>query len=67
MIIIKVNGKGWEISPGTNVGDLLSRLKIPPKVCVVEVNGEIIPLRNHRRYYLREGDKVEVIRLMAGG
>jgi sulfur carrier protein len=67
MIKIKINGKDWQIDPQTVVANLLSRFRIKPQVCVVEINGEIVPRGEYNQMLLKEGDQVEVVRFMAGG
>lgn len=67
MIEVAVNGKKWEVPKQARVGDLLSRLKISPQVCVVEVNGEIVERKNYKKKILLNEDKIEIIRMMAGG
>ncbi|MFA4905980.1 MAG: sulfur carrier protein ThiS [Candidatus Margulisiibacteriota bacterium] len=67
MITIKINGKDWEVHPEINIINLLSHFKIAPKVCAVEINSEIIPRAEYKNKILKQGDQVEIIRLMAGG
>jgi sulfur carrier protein len=67
MIRIKLNGKDWEVAPKTTVADLLARLKIIPKVCVVELNGEILSREKYLKTAVKSGDRIEVIRIMGGG
>lgn len=67
MIRIKLNGKDWEVLPKTTVADLLARLKIIPKVCVVELNEAILPREKYLETAVRSGDRIEVVRMMGGG
>jgi len=67
MIKIKINGQDWEVPPETNILDLLSRFKISPRICVVEVNSEIVRRGEYNTRTLKEGDQIEIIRLVAGG
>jgi sulfur carrier protein len=67
MIEIQVNGKAWKLHPESTVSDLLSRLKLSPKACAVEKNGEILERKDYSRDLLKAGDRVEIIRMMAGG
>lgn len=67
MITIQVNGEKWRAAKGTSAAHLLGRLKIPLKVCVVEINGAIIPRTELLQRKLQAGDRIEIIRFMAGG
>lgn len=67
MITIKINGKDWEVHPETNIINLLSRFKIAPKVCAVEINSQIVRRDEYNTRSLKAGDQVEILRLMAGG
>ena len=39
---IQLNGASYEISDGTNLNDLLNKLKIKKSKVAIEVNGEIV-------------------------
>jgi sulfur carrier protein len=67
LIGIIVNGKEWEVHPQATIADLLSKLKISPKVCVVEKNGEIIERKRYNEETVKPGDRIEIIRMMGGG
>lgn len=67
MIEIMVNGKEWKVDSETVVADLLSRFKIPSKVCVVERNGEVLERNSYHKISFSSGDKIEIIRMMGGG
>lgn len=67
MIEVKINGEKWEVPPETQVANLLCRFKLSPKVCAVEINSEIVPRSEYRKRAVKNGDQVEIIRLMAGG
>ncbi len=67
MINIEVNGEAWQVPPAATVTDLLSRIKISPKVCVVERNGTILDRKSYNEETVRAGDRFEVIRMMGGG
>ena len=46
---------------------LLANLGVKNKFIAVEVNRVIVPKSNYRNYYLKENDKVEIIRAVGGG
>jgi len=67
MIQIVVNGKDWQVDCESTIANLLGRIKLSPKVCVVEINDEIQDKKNYNTAMLKNGDRVEIIRMMAGG
>jgi len=67
MISIKLNGQDWQLPAGTSISELLGRLKISPKACVVEVNDILIERAKFSDIKLKPADQVEVIRMMGGG
>ena len=46
---------------------LLENLGIENKFIAIEVNEAIIPKSNYGNYYLKENDKVEIIKAIGGG
>ena len=64
---IEVNGKPVDIDEGTTVEALLKRLGIPQQGTAVELNREIIPRSQHNSTLLKEGDRVEIVRMVGGG
>lgn len=67
MIKIEVNGNEWEVHPAATITDLLCRIKLSPKVCVVEKNGVIVDRKGYNEEAVQPGDKIEIIRMMGGG
>ena len=47
--------------------DYLEKLGVNPRTVAVEHNGEIIPRSSYTRITLREGDRVEIVRMVGGG
>ena len=43
---IQLNGSPYEVNDGTNLKDLLNKLKIKNNKVAIEVNGEIIEKKN---------------------
>jgi len=56
-----------EVDEGVTLADVLAGLDIPLKGTAVEVNREIVPKRLLDSTPVREGDAVEVIRMVGGG
>jgi len=67
MIEIAVNGDPWQVHPAATVADLLSKIKLSPKACVVEKNGVIINRKHYNEETVQPGDRIEIIRMMGGG
>lgn len=65
--MIEINGEKWKIEKETYIAHILSKLKISPKMCAVELNGEIIQKEFYNNTILNDGDKIEIMHLMGGG
>jgi sulfur carrier protein len=63
---IIVNGESRMLSENTSVAQLLEQLSASRYVAV-EVNGEVVPRRQHAATLLRAGDQVELVTLVGGG
>lgn len=61
------NGEAVELDEGATLDDLLTRLGLGAKWVVVERNGEPVPRRNTTTTVLSEGDRLELVRAVAGG
>ena len=64
---IQLNGDTYEISDGTNLNELLNKLKIQKNKVAVEVNGEIIQRNKYPNLILNKDDKVEIVHFIGGG
>ncbi|MFQ5737267.1 MAG: sulfur carrier protein ThiS [Thermodesulfobacteriota bacterium] len=64
---IKINGETREIEEGATLDLLLDLFGIKRQGIAVELNREIVPKRLHTQTVLREGDTVEVVRMVGGG
>ncbi|MDD4932883.1 MAG: sulfur carrier protein ThiS [Methylacidiphilaceae bacterium] len=65
--LVRVNGKEQQLPSATTVADLLLLLGYPAKVVLVELNKEVLPRREWAERRLEPGDRVEVLRVVAGG
>lgn len=66
-MIIRLNGETKEVPEGTTLGTLLDNFKIKRAGIAVDLNREIIPKRLHDETALKEGDSIEVVRMVGGG
>ena len=64
---IQLNGSSYEINNGTNLNELLNKLKILKNKVAIEVNGEIIEKNKYPNLILNKGDKVEIVHFIGGG
>ena len=64
---IQLNGDPYEIIDGTNLHQLLNKLKIQKNKVAIEVNGEIIEKNKYPKLILYENDKVEIVHFIGGG
>ena len=64
---IVVNGAARELTPGTTLEDLLRQLRLDPRWVVAELNGEPLARNRFGAVRLSPGDRVELVRPVAGG
>ena len=64
---IQLNGDLYEINDGTNLNELLNKLKIEKNKVAIEVNGEIVEKNKYPNLILNKGDKVEIVQFIGGG
>ena len=62
-----VNGDDTEIDDGASVLDLLTHLGLGPKYVIVERNGEPVERRDVDTTALADGDRIELVKAVAGG
>ena len=67
MAKLQLNGKKINIRSKENIYDLLKRFKWNNKKIAIELNGVIIPKINHKKKYLKDRDKLEVVHFIGGG
>jgi len=64
---IQLNGDTYEINDGTNLNQLLNKLKIQKNKVAIEVNGEIVEKTKYPNFILNKDDKVEIVHFIGGG
>ena len=67
MAKIQLNGDPYEINNGTNLNELLNKLKIQKNKVAIEVNGEIVEKKRYTNLILNKDDKVEIVHFIGGG
>ena len=67
MAKIQLNGDPYEVNGGTNLIQLLNKLKIQKNKVAIEVNGEIIQKEKYEFLVLNKNNKVEIVHFIGGG
>ena len=67
MIILTVNGESRTVNDGTSIIKLLETLGIEQRRVAVAINGEVVPRTEHEQNILKDGDQVEIVRMVGGG
>ncbi len=66
-ITIKANGQAFEIDASTRLHDFLQTLKLTPTNVVVERNKCALTPLESKNTILEDGDRLEIVRIVAGG
>jgi sulfur carrier protein len=66
-ITVVSNGRPVELPEGSTVTDLLTSLQLGGRWVLVERNGEPVERRSLDRTVLTDGDRLELVRAVAGG
>lgn len=64
---IQVNGEARTCSEPFSLTDLIIDLGFKGQPVLVELNGEPIHVRDHGTTQLKDGDSIEIVRIVAGG
>jgi thiamine biosynthesis protein ThiS len=67
VISLRINGKAVELPGPTPLLVYLEQLGVNPRAVAVEHNGEIIERSGYESVTLRDGDHVEIVRMVGGG
>jgi thiamine biosynthesis protein ThiS len=66
-ISLTLNGKPRSLPGETPLVDLLAQLGVDRRMIAVAHNGDVIPRDSYEAVVLRDGDSVEVVRMVGGG
>ena len=66
-MLLAVNGDDVEVPDGATAADLLEQLGLGAKWVLVERNGEPVERSDLAGTALAEGDRIELVRAVAGG
>jgi sulfur carrier protein len=64
---IRANGKPYEVDAGETVQSFIESRRLDPRFVVVERNGEPLERERFGSVLLAEGDRLELVRAVAGG
>lgn len=64
---ITANSKIYEKTGNLTVSDFIRSIGANPKRCVVEYNGKAMRFAQFENIELRDGDKLEIMSVVAGG
>jgi len=67
LLTVTVNGRPRQLRTGSSVADLLAELGLGHKWVLVELNGEPLARSGLEGVTLSPGDRVELVRAVAGG
>lgn len=64
---IRVNGTLREVPEATTLTSLFEELKLNPSTTIVELNRSVLPKDSYGAVVLKEGDSLELVRIVGGG
>jgi thiamine biosynthesis protein ThiS len=64
---ILLNGETVDVGEAKTIAELVARYELPPQSILVEHNGLALHRREWPQTALTEGDRIEFIRVVAGG
>lgn len=64
---ISLNGETADAGDAKTIAELIERYQLPPQSILVEHNGLAVHRREWSVRSLAEGDRIELIRVVAGG
>ena len=64
---LTANGKTYEVPAGTTVATFIRDRQLDPQFVVVEYNGEPLERERYADVTLADGDRLELVRAVAGG
>ncbi len=64
---ITANGKQFDVEPGGTLESFIRSRGLDPRYVLAERNGEPVERSSYAEIRLMEGDRVELVRAVAGG
>jgi thiamine biosynthesis protein ThiS len=66
-VTISLNGESVDARDADTIADLMERYQLPPQSILVEHNGLAVHRHEWQERLLAEGDRIEFVRVVAGG
>lgn len=66
-LTIQLNGEPKDFEAPLTVAELIHSIAIPVSAVAVAVNSEIVPRSEFMTFQVRDRDRVEIVRAVAGG
>ena len=64
---VTANGKAYEVPGGMTIATFIRQRDLDPQFVVVEHNGEPLERARYEEVRLGDGDRLELVRAVAGG
>jgi sulfur carrier protein len=64
---LNINGKAWEIEKSLNLIELIEHFQLKVDQVVVELNQTVPEKKTYAQVYVKDGDKIELIKFLGGG
>ena len=64
---ISINGETADVRGAQTIQELVERFELPPQTVLIEHNGLALHRREWAEHSLSEGDRIEMLRVVAGG
>ena len=64
---ISLNGREADAGEAQTVAELIGRFELPPETVLIEHNGVALHRREWPQKTMSDGDRIEIIRVAAGG
>ncbi|MGB8167659.1 MAG: sulfur carrier protein ThiS [Chthoniobacteraceae bacterium] len=65
-MMLSINGEAREVN-ARSIAELIVELGLPPAACLVEHNGNALRRDEWEIQSLSDGDRIELVRIVAGG
>jgi sulfur carrier protein len=67
VIRVRANGRDYEVDDGTTIAQFIRSRDLDPRFVVVEHNGEPLERTRYEVVRVADGDRLELVRAVAGG
>lgn len=67
MITVTANDERHQLAAGTALSQFIADNGLSPEVVLVEYNGQALTRSEAKEQILKDGDRLEIVRIVAGG